>query len=154
MKLRNWFFLFASITLVALSSCTSKPSKVERFSIYKAEDTTLVQNMVTAYLEQLKAKEYDHALDMLSEVKRDSVVSVSPLSEESRKRMLGQFEMFPVLNYKLVSEDWSDPTHIIYTYDVEFFEKEPGSDLPNTVKLVLNPFRKDGYWYLTNNSGR
>lgn len=154
MKLRYCFYLLVCVTLVALNSCTSKPAKVERLSIYKAEDTTLVQNMVTAYMEQLKAKEYDQALSMLSEVKRDSVVTVEPMSDEARTRMLGQFEMFPVLNYKLVSEDWSDPNHIVYTYDVEFFEKEPGSDLPNTVKLVLNPFRKDGRWYLTNNNGR
>lgn len=154
MKLKYWLILFSSVTILAFNACTSNSKKVEIPSIYNAQDTTLVQNMVTAYLEQLKAKEYDQALDMLSTLKTDSVVSVQPLSEEERMQLKKQFDVFPVLNYKLESEDWTDDDHIVYTYLVEFFEKEPGSDIPNTVKLVLNPFRKDGRWYLTNDTRR
>lgn len=99
--------------------------------------------MVEQYFGLLSAKDYDKALDMLSEIKNDTI---RPLLSSTREIYRSNFETFPVLEYNKVSMDWKDMDPIVLTYDIVFAKGEDGT--PYKTKSVLQPIRVNGEWYL------
>lgn len=70
------------------------------------------------------------------------------MSDEKKATQKSFFESFPVLNYSLKNMVWNVKDPLLLTYDIAFFEVEPGSNIPNTYKLNFSPRRINGTWYL------
>lgn len=148
----NKFFLGCLLVACAFfASCSSCSNSKERAAsqdtvpTFSKADTTEVLKMAETYLEHLKNKEYDAAIDMLCTIENDSV---KPLPEKERQTIVGQQNVFPVLSYKLDSYEFKDENNVELTYTIEFFKKAEGDDVPNTIRITFAPERIDGTWHL------
>lgn len=113
-----------------------------------AQDSADVLNLTNRFLDLLKGREYDQALDMLYTFNSvDSIIE--PIGEERRAELTSTFGTFPVLNWEIdtVLMFTESDTEVRYIY--EFFEKPEGSTMPNTVNGTVCPHRFEGKWYLT-----
>lgn len=134
--------IFANI---CLCSCGSSEKKEVNKPLFTAEDTTAVFTMIDQFLGEIQAKNYDQAFNQLKEWNGQEVV---PMSDEKKATQKSFFESFPVLNYSLKNMVWNVKDPLLLTYDIAFFEVEPGSNIPNTYKLNFSPRRINGTWYL------
>lgn len=139
--------LVLAVSFSACSGCSSQKSEVEEDTIptFAKGDTTDVLNMTTRYLDLVKNKQYDDAVSMLRVIVNDTANAVS---EDMKQSIIRQHKNFPVLAYSLDDMTFIDATHVRITYSIEFFEKEPGSKIPNTVKLAFEPQRINAEWFL------
>lgn len=130
------------ILCVAFASCQNDKSKqkseqIEIAPTFSKEDTMEVARLATEYLEHLKNKEFDLALQMLNHMRNDSILA---LSEEEKKDLKQQYQTFPVLAYRIEGISLNDEYTTEVMYSIEFFKKEPGQEeVPNTMKFRLNP---------------
>ncbi|MBP9507133.1 MAG: hypothetical protein KBE85_04325 [Bacteroides sp.] len=142
-------FLF--LLCIVVTSCNNAKNKqeaklVEIIPIFSKEDTAEVVRLTTEYLEHLKNKEFDLALQMLNQMKNDSVQTLSKKDQEDMKQ---QYRTFPVLSYTIEGIMMNDERNTEVTYSVEFFKKQAGQeDIPNTMSFCLNPQKIQGTWYL------
>ncbi len=113
--------------------------------MFNEADTAAVVQLTEEYLDLVKDGQYDQAITMLHDILNDSV---RELPQEREANIREQQRMFPVLSYERTDMQFFNPHKVRVTYSVEFFEKEPGSDLPNTVSLTFEPQRIHGEWYL------
>ncbi len=125
-------------------SCRKGGAEAEK-PMFTAEDTTEVLQLTQEYLDHVRDGEYDAATAMLHDILGDSVRC---LSEEAEAGIREQQQTFPVLAYHLGDMEFNDNGRVWVSYDIEFFEKEPGSSIPNTIKLTFVPRRVNGQWYL------
>lgn len=109
------------------------------------QDTLTLHALATAYLDLLKQKDFDQALQMLFEQSGDSVV---PLSETGRKEQAVLYKNFPVVDYKIESLSLYSETDTELRYTVTLFEKAENDDRPNSMKFLLTPRRVKGEWKL------
>ncbi len=140
--------VFAAIAGMSLfSGCTScgKGEPEDNIHEITKADTAEVLRLTEEYLNHVKNKEYDEAMVMLNDILNDSVRELSA-KRDSAIRM--QQQMFPVLNYELTDMKFINSKRVRITYAIEFFEKDPESDIPNTVKLTFAPQRIAHTWYL------
>lgn len=139
------------VLCVAFASCQNDKSKqkseqIEIAPTFCKEDTIEVARLATEYLEHLKNKEFDLALQMLNHMRNDSILA---LSEEEKRDLQQQYQTFPVLAYKIEGISLNDEYTTEVMYSVEFFKKEPGQEeVPNTMKFRLNPQKINDIWYL------
>lgn len=112
-----------------------------------AADTASIRNLTIDYLGKLRDKEFDAALDMLTSW-NDTTSTLSSLSLAERERVGRVMRLFPVVDYSIdeINIYSENDTEVLYT--IEMFERPEGSDVPNTMKYVLNPRRINGKWYL------
>ena len=82
---------------------------------------------------------------MLCVIENDSV---KPLTEDMRQSIMVQQRTFPVINYRLTDMEFVDANRVKVTYAIEFFEKEQGSSMQNTISITFAPQRINGDWYL------
>lgn len=154
MRIINKFFigclLIACAFFASCSSCSSSKERAvttqDSVPTFCKADTTEVLKMAETYLEHLKNKEFDAALDMLCTIENDSV---KPLPEKERQTIVGQQNVFPVLDYKLESYKFQNENNVELTYTIEFFKKAEGEEIPNTIRITFAPERIGGVWYLT-----
>lgn len=139
------WIVFLLILAGCLEGCSRGNKQVHQKPLYTADDTIIVTNLVESYLNCLHENQFDAALNMLSEISHDSVM---PISDSLRNILLNQFNYFPVLKYEKYSETWTDSDPILMSYNITFAE-DPEGQVPYITKMVLQPIRKDGYWYLT-----
>lgn len=138
------------ILCIAVASCDNSKSKSEEkqadIPALSKQDTVDVVRLATEYLEHLKNKEFDIALQMLRCMRNDSVFE---LSEAERNDLKMQYQMFPVLSYKIDGIILKDVHSTEVIYSVEFFKKGPGQEeIPNTMSFRLSPQKIDDIWHL------
>ncbi len=134
-------FAFA-IVLGGLVSCKKEKKDTQMFS--KA-DTTAVLELTEEYLNHVMNQEYDKAISMLYDILNDSVRELSPERDSAIRE---QQKVFPVLAYKKTDMKFINRNKVSVTYSIEFFEKDPDSDIPNTYVITFEPQKIDGKWYL------
>lgn len=132
--------------LASCTGCTGKGDKAkDTIPTFAKGDTVEVLNMVEMYLEYVKNKEYDKAIEMLHDITNDSV---APLSAEMERKVRQEQQVFPVLDYKRDTMSFINEHRVEVTYDVEFFERDSTTNIPNTVKMTFAPQRINATWYL------
>lgn len=138
------------ILCIAVASCDNSKSKSEEkqadIPALSKQDTVDVVRLATEYLEHLKNKEFDIALQMLRCMRNDSVFK---LSDTERSDLKLQYQTFPVLSYKIDGILFKDAHSTEVIYSVEFFKKEAGQEeIPNTMSFRLNPQKIKDIWHL------
>ncbi len=58
-----------------------------------------------------------------------------------------------MLSYHRTAMMFTTPHNVSISYAIEFFEKSPESDVPNTVVLTFVPQRINKQWYLELSEG-
>jgi len=140
------------------SSCTSRTDKsvkqeghlqdVEFRESLTHEDTIQMLNLSDQCMELLKNKDIDGAIAMLHEYNgKDS--TVTSLSQDSRRRIRRQFEMFPVLRYQrdyfsFIGEGVNDVRYLVWFAE----EKDPALHGNPIIKFMFNPVCINHTWYL------
>lgn len=145
-----------ALPLMMLCSCGGDKKKGEPVTInlngplmnLDSQDTIIVRQMSTEFMDYLKAKDYKSALSMLYYVDPDS--TIVPLTNSMAIRQLQIFQIFPVLDYKCEGIRFRTETDCQVKYIITFFEKEgPDDTRNNTTAFYLQPVRFEGQWYLT-----
>lgn len=137
--------------LCMATSCQNTKSKQDNTSanmspIFSKEDTIKVTRLATEYLEHLKKKEFDEAIQMLHNTQNDSILE---LSDQERKDMMQQHKTFPVLSYQIGSLIFNNIYDAEVRYCIEFFKKqEEQEEIPNTMNFRLNSRKIKDEWYL------
>lgn len=146
------YSLFAALS-VSLSSCSekkkSRDQQIDEFrSELTKEDTTTMLKLCDDAMEQLKAKNFNAVLSNLYEY-TDSTQEVKPLTENTRKRYLAKFKMFPVLDYTRVYYSFQLEGCNDVKYDIVFATAEQaGTPEPAKTAFMFNPVKIDGNWKL------
>lgn len=148
--MKKLFFLFVCLA-VAFASCSDKKQapKVnpeDEIPTFVKADTTIITKIAEEYLELLKVQDYDNAFRKLYVI--DGNGEPHNLPDEEKVRLFNQAKTFPVLSYKLVDQEFIDEYHVTLAYEIEFFEKQEGDNMPNTIRMVFNPQRINADWYL------
>lgn len=133
------------LLLYMLTACNHTKQKQDTKEIFCKEDTTEVVMLATEYLEHLKNKEFNEAIQMIYHIEGDSVLKLTTNEQED---LMKQYEYFPVLSYKIESIFLSGIHSTEIMYNIKFFEKQEGDERPNTLKFRLNPKRINNAWYL------
>lgn len=146
------YLCFAAAVVLCLASCRHKAERKAADDTAPAmtldgRDTTAVYDLTAQFLELLKAKKVDEAVDMLYFLDADMQVVPLPDSLVERQKMV--FRTFPVLRYTIDSIIFNTETDSQVKYTIEFFEKQPGDTRPNTTSFFIKPMRVKGKWYLT-----
>lgn len=141
--------MLALVALGTLGSCSGcskgKDSDQDTIPTFAKADTTEVLHMAEQYLNYVKDKDYDKAIGMLSTIVDDTA---RPISAETERNIRAQQRAFPVLGYKVVSMEFVNANRVKVTYAVEFFKKNPGDKIQNTINLTFAPQRINAQWYL------
>lgn len=153
-----YLFLLAAIAvpICLLCSCKGeqKPSdtsimvNIGPTMTLDSQDTLIVDQLATEYIEHLKNKEYEAALAMLYYLDPDS--AVVPLPRNLAIRQMQIYHVFPVLDYKFESIRFRTESDCQVKYVITFDKAAEGED-PNkyTTSMYLQPIRREGQWYLT-----
>ena len=113
-----------------------------------SQDTIIVDQLSTEFIEHLKNQEYEDAISMLYYLDPDS--SVVPLPRNLAIRQEQIFHIFPVLDYKIESIRFRTESDCQVKFVITFFEKtDPEDRRNNTTSMYLQPVRREGQWYLT-----
>lgn len=113
-----------------------------------SQDTIIVDQLSTEYIEHLKNKEFDAALAMLYYLDPDS--AVVPLPRNLAIRQMQIFHMFPVLDYKFESIRFRTESDCQVKFIITFDEPAEGETVNKyTTSMYLQPVRREGQWYLT-----
>lgn len=147
MKANKLFLLsiFVLVSLLLITSCNSKKNN-EKIPLFVEGDSIYVTMMAEEYMNRIKAHEYPEAFNMLIE---NLIPEPTPLSEERMTELYNHYQTFPIINYKLKSAEFNTETDVKLVYSVEFFEKDPESNIPNTYNITFAPRRINADWYLS-----
>lgn len=153
---KSFKFLTLVFTLSLVFACGNKKEqdqvqesvnpRVDKYMERSSEDTLMLIHMAKEYLDLLKDKDYDGALDLLYEINGKQV---QPISATQRGNLLKLNQSFPVYDYtidELLLYSDSD-TEVRYT--VQFMENVEDVEGPTTIKCSVHPKRIKGQWYLT-----
>ena len=148
----NFFCVFS--LLLAFMACNSSPkvltyADAERqfLSSITEDDTLQVISMGSAFMENLKSGQLDSALNVLCVV--DNYI-LYKLGDESIENMRARFRALPVVDYCLARYSFSTQASNDLVYRYSF--SGPLSGAPG-MKIVLNPVKIEGQWYLAIKDG-
>ena len=110
------------------------------------EDTVAVMDLANTFLQTLKDKNVDGALDQLYEVENNEV---KPLSAEQRSKLRNTFSAFPVEEYTIDAIVLFSDSDSEVRYTTKMFPDSIKSEMPGTTKGSLHPFRVNNQWVLT-----
>lgn len=140
--------------LLALYACNNSPkvltyADAERqfLSSITEEDTLQVISMGSAFMDNLKSGQLDSALSVLCMI--DNYV-LYKLGDESIERLRSRFTAMPVVDYCLARFSFSTQASNDLVYRYSF--SGPVSSAPG-MKIVLNPVKIEGKWYLAIKDG-
>ena len=145
-----------ALPLMMLCSCDGEKKKGGDITInlngplmnLDSQDTIIVRQMSTEFMDFLKAKDYRSALSMLYYLDPDS--TIIPLPNNMAARQLQIFQIFPVLDYRCDGIQFRTESDCQVKYTITFFEKDgPEDTRNNTTAFFLQPVRYEGQWYLT-----
>lgn len=138
--------LAALSTLGSCSGCSrDKDRETDTVPTFVKADTTEVLHLTEQYLNYVRDKDYDKAIAMLNTIVDDTA---RPVSEETERDIRAQQRAFPVLAYKVADMEFVNENRVKVTYEIEFFKKNPGDKIPNTIRLTFAPQRINAQWYL------
>lgn len=139
--------LIGTSIFFSCSNCSNKIDHNTKDTVpaFTKDDTTKVLQLTETYLNHMKNKEYDQGLSMLRTIINDSIM---PLSEDIKNNIRIQQKNFPVLNFKLSNIEFINANQVSVTYTIEFFEKAPGDDIPNTIRMTFSPQKIKDEWYI------
>lgn len=146
--MKYWGFM----TLLCIVIAACKKTKGEQYvgkdtdPIFCRKDTAEIVRLTTTYLEYLKNKEFDKAIQMLHHIQNDTVLA---LNETEREKMEQLYQLFPILSYEIDGYYFNGIHNTEVAYSIEFFEKKEGDKRPNTLNFRLNPQRIKDVWYLS-----
>ena len=109
-------------------------------------DTLALMEKAEQFLQSLKDKNLDAALDLLYEVKGNEV---KPLSSERRNLLRKNLGAFPVESYTIDALILFSDSDSEVRYTTKMFPDSVESQMPGTMKGSLHPYRIDANWYLT-----
>ena len=110
-----------------------------------SQDTIIVDQLATEFIEHLKNKEYEDAISMLYYLHPDSSIVPMPRNLAIRQEQI--FRTFPVLDYRFESIRFRTETDCQVKFNITFARSAEGED--RTTSLYLQPIRRDGQWYLS-----
>ena len=142
-----------AVPLAMVSSCTGekKESPATEVTIrgpqmtLDSQDTLIVDQLSTEFIEHLKNNEYEDAIAMLYYLDPDSSIVPMPRNLAIRQEQI--FRTFPVLDYHFESIRFRRETDCQVKFNITFSRNPEGQDY--TTSLYLQPIRRDGQWYLT-----
>ena len=143
----------SSVLVLSLASCGGKQNsreqqKQEFISELTKEDTATMLKLCDDAMANLKAKDYNKVLASLYEY-TDSTQEVKPLTEETKRRYLNKFRLFPVLDYERVYYSFQLEGCNDVKYEVTFATAEQaGTAEPAKTGYMFNPVKVDGSWKL------
>ena len=146
-------FIASSVLVLSLASCGGKQKsreqqKQEFRSELTKEDTATMLKLCDDAMANLKAKDYNKVLARLYEY-TDSTQEVKPLTEETKRRYLNKFRLFPVLDYERVYYSFQLEGCNDVKYEVTFATAEQaGTAEPAKTGYMFNPVKVDGSWKL------
>lgn len=146
-------FIASSVLVLSLASCGCKQKsreqqKQEFRSELTKEDTATMLKLCDDAMANLKAKDYNKVLASLYEY-TDSTQEVKPLTEETKRRYLNKFRLFPVLDYERVYYSFQLEGCNDVKYEVTFATAEQaGTAEPAKTGYMFNPVKVDGSWKL------
>lgn len=110
-------------------------------------DSITVFTIANEYLTDLKEQRIEAALDKLYE---NSLGEIIPLTRERRDEMRQLLTSFPCLGFKIGELKLLSNGDNELDYAIRFQEIDGDKDNPaNYIRLMLNPVRHQGQWYLT-----
>ncbi len=109
-------------------------------------DTIAVMELANNFLQTLKEKNVDMALDQLYEVENNEA---RPLSAENRSKLKQTFSALPVESYTIDAIILFSDSDSEVRYTTKMFPDSIESEIPGTTKGSLHPFRINGQWFLT-----
>ena len=109
-------------------------------------DTLAVMEKADQFLQSLKEKKLDAALDLLYEIENNEA---KPLSSERRNLLRQTIGAFPVENYTIDELILFSDSDSEVRYTTKMFPDSIESQMPGTMKGSLHPYRIDNNWYLT-----
>lgn len=148
MKTKNIFSLISLFIICvfffgACSGCSHSdtPKATHRAT---HEDTIRTLNMTKEFMETLKNGDVDGAINMLSEIKNDSV---RPLNDTVRAYLQQYFAQFPVKEYEVQTSDFTNVNLQTVTYRYRFMDN-PTDDpnFPVYTHLAIDAKMKNGQW--------
>lgn len=110
-------------------------------------DTAEVMNQVQTFIDRLKDKNVEGAMDMLYYLNKDSIKHLPPELARRGRTLLNVVQgasRYDVENLTFHKEK-DNKVRIVVT----LFEKDDNDPAPNTMGMILKPVRRDGRWYLT-----
>ena len=142
-----------AVPLVLVCSCTGEKKGNEATSAVSlgpamtldSQDTIIVDQLSTEFIEHLKNQEYSDAIAMLYYLDPDSSIVPMPRNLAIRQEQI--FRTFPVLDYRFESIRFRTETDCQVKFNFTFSRNAEGKD--HTTSLYLQPIRRDGQWYLT-----
>ena len=148
-------FLLALLGLLLVVSCGNRAPKIRTYAdaerAFRAsltqDDTLNVLIMGQDFMEDLKAGNIDEAVDRLFVVYNNILYKIA---DESIEQIKFRFRSFPVKDYELASYSFSTQgvNDLSYRYSIS---GEFGSG--PAMKLMLNPVKVEGRWFLTLKDG-
>ena len=148
-----FFVVLAVSSLVSCNSCSNgakvdgSDDEAQEEEVYTHEDTVHVQKMSQDFMEAMKQKNYDYAFDMLSDVKGDSIMKLTP---ERKAQLKKQFTFFPVRDYAEMNITFYSHDYATITYRFNFMDnptKDP--NYPTYTKITLRVEKFKGVECLT-----
>ena len=149
--MKNGMKYLGGVLLISLFfSCGSKQAPDTKIEITQeclhSDDTIKIVQLTAEYLEHLKEKEFEEAMQMLHVIRNDSVFSLTDIDME---KMRVQYETFPVLAYQIKRCFINGFHETEVAYSIEFFKRIENDNRPNTLNFRLNPQKINNVWYLS-----
>lgn len=107
------------------------------------QDTTYVLEMTEAFIKLIQNDMIDNAVNQVTTIYEGQLY---PASEEYREQLKNRFLAFPIESYELVRYSFSTQANNDVCYRYYF-------DDTHSMKLVFNPVKIDGQWYLALKDG-
>lgn len=149
--MRNGIKYLGVILLISMTfSCVNKHGSEKKPELKQeslnSDDKIRIIQLTTDYLDHLKKKEFEEALQMLHIIRNDSVFS---LTDTAMERMREQYANFPVLSYQIKNYHIRGIRDTEVAYTIEFFRSTEEDMIPNTINFRLNPQKINNVWYLS-----
>jgi hypothetical protein len=150
-KITLYLFVLA---VVACVSCNNKAPQdqplhpvdnVEEY-VFTSVDTTEVINLVHQFINYLENKDIRSAVEMLSFLDGDSIVSLTP---QFQMRQAISLSTCIGVGYKIDRLVFETDKKNEVKMDITLFEKPAGDPRPNQTSFYFRPVRYNGKWYLT-----
>ena len=158
LKMKNILYIIFGLMAISIVSCQdSKKGEKDKIIVrdnprmdYGMErthqDTVALMDLAKQYLEALKTKNIEGALDQLYEIENGVA---NPLSSERRNELRKAISAFPVESYSIDAVILYSDSDSEVRYTTKMFPDSVKSEMPGETKGSLHPFRVDSQWYLT-----
>lgn len=144
-------FSLVLLLLCLCVGCTDKNKGAEETTeetmSLSANDTTQVIDLMHQYFDLLLNKDFDGAMAMVSQLRNDSLVEMSP---EMQKHYQMGMKLVSPIRYEMENIFFRTESDCLVKYTGILFDKEdPKDNRPNKMFYAIKPVRINGEWHLT-----